>query len=842
MGNNATRILPYDRIEGGGEGGDEIYDQWGFKPTQLNKPTQYTWSTVRTDGRPAMKNASKGALHFGYGLLNSDLKSFGNYPLFTDDQLGYEMLANNYSKVQDVYLTVGRQPNNQWMFSPFKEDICRPENFPYCDMIGMQRSSDVAQLWNDLTISNVDRWKEAVDRAYSESYVNGGFDAMKEVNEKDTTNYDPCAKTGMIAFLVPLILGTISARAYLQLLAPQVNAAVNADAQIAMQLGSAGVGFFWARASEDIFGPTGLNFERSAQSVTLPIGYAMGNYLAINSVPLENVPPALISLVMAYAMDSAFTGTLARTMKLSTGIFGGILGLLTALATIIESTWCRLTTANFDACMDKGEHPKGRRWDAVSIAGMLTDEVCEKEGWLRDDPKAEFVFHGLLTGPHMMEAATGTAEGQTSIFNITTVNPLGEIYPPQYFQYANPEGTMFYYAKNLMGWDGRAAGWLDVASANMYACQNWDVLRNAAQPGGGPEAQLVKANFDVWTRDLIQAAYEPGAITAMNSIPGWTMGATDRPIALGPSPQACRDLIEQVYQAETINERAHLTGDISFVTPCADYNIHNWLNGNRLVYKWFSNANNTDMNAFFAELTAPDSTMELHQVTQGDPELLSAYLRAASATNQPELFAMWARSPPGLTTLALRFPNPPPAWLPTGMLGSEVALPPALPTPIYTPGKPVGLRPPMRPIHTEPPVFAPLGPPILSGDPTSALCQENKVNALNADSLQLRSFIAATPKNVCTDVGMLVWSKANAVVYAYITSNADMSPYILGLYIDTVLAPVIAVYPTAKQLALWAIRTAPVNAAQLEEFTNFWVNHGAVPPSLAPQGSEPAGY
>lgn len=212
--------------------------------------------------------------------------------------------------------------------------------------------------------------------------------------------------------------------------------------------------------------------------------------------------------------------------------------------------FCHWQKWGIRACDDTTTFPDARKWDVSSLAAKVTDIICAEESWQRDDPRAMFVFRGLVTGPSMLQAAT-LPEDMPGIYKNWYVNPIGSVMqvdamaqnPTSYWTYNGGDnipnlGSAAYFSNgwvennlSITGSDSTSDAWKSLKDHNRYACNNFDVIWKGGEStadADGNENQgdqvasdeLFAANLKKWAYALRDAAHDPNNLVKQGIIPG----------------------------------------------------------------------------------------------------------------------------------------------------------------------------------------------------------------------------------------------------------------------------------------------------------------------------------
>lgn len=700
---NATSTPPWEFVDGPSAAN---YDAHGYVPPGLTYPTQNSWNTARQ--YPGSMQPANGMPPFKYGqvMSNSALRQWGNRPLNGALDTPAKWIA---------------QPNWTTNLDPFNNSatLCTPENFPNCDVDAMRQYAPTMQLFDGKTYNTMDMYSLAIDDAYTHGYAGGGFDAIAAVNENDTSTYDPCDNPSVIETVVPLTAGIAAGTFASRIILPAFATGKTVAGFVApiVMTGSFVTGWSLGLAQLRGWGDNSAEYRQAAYAIVVSTGVIAGAFVA-DAVSAGPMVQAGVAGGVVYLSTTAIP-SVELFLERSGFLTGFLFGLVDVISNGMQRFFCSLTTDSFEACADKGEHPTGRRWDVATVAGKLTDEVCEREGWSRDDPRAEFVFRGLVTGPSMMSAAT---PGTYALYNEQLVNPFGSIYEAPWENAGPPSGPNEWAIwGQVAGWDGAQSGLGNAAGSNLYACQNWDVLRNGAQSNGTPQSAALKDTFDHWIGNddletkvgvLVQAAYDPANISKMRHISGMNAPAI-------PYKSSCNDLLQIVLESRTYADRYHaaqnlltfLQANATATCGATNENAQIWATWNADFYSnyvnWPATMNCTEFWVVADSLNPTGAQMGA---------LLNA---VAAGPNGNFAFTSWDTEMPAAMVNALNANGPLPG-LPNapfdvklGFVGSVLQL-----TPWNAPGGPLQLGPRFGPVGMGPVDLGPvdlgpvtLGPP-----------------------------------------------------------------------------------------------------------------------------------
>jgi len=556
MGNVQTITTDYPWEWVNGPIGATNYDEAGYIPPGMTYTPQTSWSEpANYGGNKHMRTVlslpgyGKGNIYdVPWGATEGILTGFG-----TTNAQGYPQLQDiNVPYVQTFvdgqFVNVQQQPvpYAQWKYDKAYDpslNVCTPATFPDCTMKGMVGGGGEVSFYDHKTEAAGRVYFDSLNRAYSRFFLSGGPEALAQVNTVEHSTYDPCSDPSLLERLIPLGAAAAAVAAFSYYGKPELE--VFAGSQVAGAATVVVAGFVYNYSTgllEYVNEPTNIHFERAARWLVYPgaiaAGVYAGNYAYAQTSQQANVAyfDAAAAAVAVYGAERVLVLPIARIISRAGLLAGLLLGAFGYIMRGVSGFWCRMTTSQ-DSCTDwtKDELLDSRRWDAVSIASKLTLEVCEREGWQKDDPRAEFVFRGLLTGPGLLEAPIGSPHAAT-MYDETLVNPLGYLYAGRWLEAKTYTkrvfGNEFQRSANIVGWDGYVAGWGDQANSNLYSCENWDILREGLQTNTHPGTQNVKHNFDTWIGNwenpeiigkLIIAANTPGNLDKMKRIPGWEL-------------------------------------------------------------------------------------------------------------------------------------------------------------------------------------------------------------------------------------------------------------------------------------------------------------------------------
>jgi len=572
MGNVQAVIqqFPWDYVEWQGDAAE--YDQAGYKPQGLTYAPQRAWNEAENyGGAPHMVRyeswLGNAKQNWAIGATEGLLTSFGTingnangYPQLMDfSTLGVPPI--DFDDPRDgVFARVDQQPALYQTWRPHGEvptdpnnpktyQVCTPATFPNCTMAPMLGAGGVANFYDHKTQEAGVIYKESVERAYQKAFLNGGIEALRDVNVQDHSTYDPCDQPSVFEVLFPLVVAAGLTGAFEYYGKPELTVVAGSEAAAIASISIFSFGWNISKGMVEYYHETDNHYYvNAARSLLYPIAGYAGSLLgsevyqasqAQGNQTYYQIGGGVAGILAADKMAPLLAKALEKSTVLAAIILGGF-GFFTRA---VSHFWCSITT-NLDACKDYENDPTNRRWDMPSIAAMLTLEVCDREGWQKDDPRAEFVFRGLMYGPELMNLPVDTQNSALTAFDQTLINPLGYLYAGRWMQIFGlngPEGpsgvTSWQRSPDIIGWDGAVTGAGDIANSNLYACENWDNLRNGTQAKSHPGARRLASKLDEWIGTwnhprqdpglLVQAANVPANIDKMKQIEGWELaGAT----------------------------------------------------------------------------------------------------------------------------------------------------------------------------------------------------------------------------------------------------------------------------------------------------------------------------
>lgn len=535
-------------------------DFWGYIPPNA-KTTQTIWGQ---QNRPGLGLASMigprvqdGPEIQGYtsginvpGLPNDMLQSMIGYPV-ANSMLPDVSAWNETTSLQfNTFAKITKPSDNKFLQDTTQ---CTPFNFPNCSMMPMKNSSAKVYLpstlnvnnppncWNDNTVGDcvvqgneTDLFAEymaSLDDLWVH-YSTNGTEYLKDVNEHDTSSWDPCRdadkQVDNVLQMTFGVLFAIGLRVVQAIFVPESAELIDMPGNVALTVGPVAAGWFFAKHS--------LNTDKAAAKVDLShcatcLLYTVSFTGAGFAGKITNDPAVAIALGAAggYLLDSVLNDTIVVFFSSGTIVPTYLLKFLGWLLRKIVKGKCVLDYADNLMCLSpenadsdvQFKQVHTRRWDVASIAALLTDEALDDmqitHPHRRASKQAEFVWKGLMYGVGIM--TIGSSSGLNSVtglesfgvsynvFENGSANPLGEITPIVYGgSVSGSAWDNFWDGKNafapwgqvyqpmgLGSWEGASVNqagthfdwlinWLKgdpslTAACNLYGCNNWDVIR-----------------------------------------------------------------------------------------------------------------------------------------------------------------------------------------------------------------------------------------------------------------------------------------------------------------------------------------------------------------------------
>jgi len=749
-----------------------VYDAWGYKPSDLTTPSQRTYTTYFSVGPDAANYPGRGTFEEKYGIVNSHLAVWGaaqpynttgapaSEVLLTQDQVGinsdgsFQTQSNTFptrdwttkygGAKADGWEGVWREPVGfskvikQWNEDRLVPDqqgaICNPMNYPNCTMMPFMLSQPAVSLYDSPKIySGITSWKQGIEDAYQKSYVNGGFDALDEVNTTDSSGNDPCDGPGYLIQMGNALLAVGALATYTLLIDPELVGLLSEEQRFSLALGTLLGTFYWARSSSGTFGDPAYNEFVAEQALGIPIAWSVVDY--VNRRWNFQLPTPL-PIIIGAGVSWFLLGDIIGVILYYTGFLRDLWGFVLNIVDVLEGFICRILSGNYDSCADSSTLPKARRWDAASIAGKLVDEIRSEEGWDRDDPRSEFCYKALLSSPAIMDMAR---LGPQPIFAKQPVNFLGPIYarddlqsnmnvvipaeaqpPPPASALQGGSGTenplnptrpdtMIYQFGLYGGWDGARSGILDTGQYNLFACQNWDRLRNAdmseadkdRHPDGYAAAQQVSDTMTQWVRRLRVAANDPNNLAQQENILGWKTSLQIDPLKVAPTLAEQRAFAEQIWSAKTFVDRLKTIETIFEIYSLPGEYTEAGFTQFVLWNEMFANINSKNP-SYTAEDWWENQIRDIFGTTSRRWEITWMLLYTGGCYDMDsEIVQYWKKAPLEMWRAAHDFPVES-AEMPTGWNWPQ------------PPSKPVSKPIPTVPV-SEPPVYGP--PPNPTEDP-----------------------------------------------------------------------------------------------------------------------------
>lgn len=568
-----------------------------LKPSQhlwseLYSGTDQTWRApsgraMRTKNQSISKDQSAGPIDWNgtryFGLMGQGIdvmETFGSKSLPTlqnnalNSSSSFNFLQNqpyNWNMSQQWQPAFPASNLNGWIADTATiGKVCTPENYPNCDMNEWRQGNDKQPVQNpnwwthnvavtntpknltvqyskpDYTTPNQppvnlpDMWLNKINLETA-NYQAGGLAELNLVNTKDTSGWDPCQGSGMFGNILPLLSALAAyyvphklGDSFIQLLQPESRFVLDISLlSVGHDVGRMTVLNSWIGGDPEAVEV----FKAKAAASICYAGGAIGaqyglGYLASNPNQWQTYGAMVLG---AYFTRELLFDSIIKSVgpaSIGFGLIGTIVWALDSVGTLL----CRWANYGQLACDDTNEFPDSRKWDVSSIAARLTDWACSQQGWSREDPRAEFVFRGLITSPALMWAATEDPS-YGGVYAGYATNPLGswlQVHDNvRSMMIGNQQELRNFFTGVYTGISGIGSeeSW-DVTSTehNRYACNNFEVLLNATQQGGATEAdKLLSANLRNWVQKLVEQSQNPNNIRNQALIPGLSSKAIRTP-------------------------------------------------------------------------------------------------------------------------------------------------------------------------------------------------------------------------------------------------------------------------------------------------------------------------
>lgn len=594
------------------------YDMYGVVPDGM-KPSQHLWNQFYLDNKAPKALSSNPSQTMVPGQTNDILQSFGRQnDLIAPHEMTWYQLINGAAHAQGPITTKydntippqGKElrqfawaqlGQDTWMPN---EQTCNPTNYPDCSMQSMRLNA--AQLqphdnwwaetnvdWKSVKFQGNQPWvlpnitppdgAKMIDtftryadilEPQTENYAAGNLQALRELNSRDTSSFDPCVDPIGLEALLPVATGfvfLVIQESFLSEVLSQLptpgNFAVRATFPAAgYYLGKAGA------ASIKIEGNVPLDpseedrqLEIGASLLATGVAAAAGSYVANHYLTPQFGPNAEIAgTVVAAEFGRQYVQPIFAGFMTTTSFVLDIALLPAQLFNYIAHWWCNLANRDVTACNEflktgESEYDDVRMWDVSSLAARLTDIACGVEGWERESPQAKFVFKSLITNPSFMQAATLPAN-MPGMYK-GTVNPIGQIAPihdvvkTDLYMDSVPtkqknNGFVQQWSSAYSDISGNSAVPWESGQQdhNRFACQNFDILYNAdecdemggdkeqpscaSNPAAEGEDKLFAKNLKTWLKAAVKAAKNPNNFQKQNLIPGLNADPMLRPLII----------------------------------------------------------------------------------------------------------------------------------------------------------------------------------------------------------------------------------------------------------------------------------------------------------------------
>jgi len=551
---------------------DENRDMWGYKGG-MTTPPQHVWSEFYLEGFPSLGRGARnqdGSVPPKIGLIAQDvdrLTVFGgqfdeNNNKWTTD-IGKQGTIQNQAYPLKFGGVNGGGWGDAWKKQGPDAKVCTPENYPVCSMSRFRAYAPTLYQWqskpfqgyhdNETGVTTMatevgdqrnmmNEWLHRIDDMVTQ-YQSGAFDGLRNVNDSDTRNWDPCSEPGTLETVLPL--GTAAVLVYLVRLI-DLTSLVGAQEETLLQLSAAALGFhvgkflfaqgrgIWSgdKTEEEELRAAMANdvLFAAASLVAIPVGSFLSDQLSYN---YDWATPRVLEISSAVAAYLIFRNQFSEWLieQIRVGGYGAYpITFLLSLVGQVEKFFCRAGNWGQQACMDTKRLPYSRYWDVGSLAAMLVDSARDETGWSRDDPRTEFVYRGLLTTPAFLYA--GTEENEIpGLYHTHLVNPIGLIMPVETDAFPAQTGLnrshwVNWYSANLASWTGD----FDVTKFGVgdfhlrYACQNFQVLMEGDEKTVNTKEEavdaLVASNLKKWVNALVAKAQDPSYLVQQKTIPG----------------------------------------------------------------------------------------------------------------------------------------------------------------------------------------------------------------------------------------------------------------------------------------------------------------------------------
>ena len=543
-------------------------DMWGHLPSAMLHAPQHGWSQVYTEGPPALNR--HGTRQYVAGQMEDRLETFGGGPV---GQAGFGQKGVQsqffFGKYPNIVAATGVDQFPTLQRNAFDlAKTCDPTSYPNCSLANFRINAPVLQRYQDFYYTKhlesypdlvevisatastpaekqIDVWRQTIDLNTSR-YANGDFDALSEVNDKDTSDYDPCGgPTSLDKFLPPLvaIAGTALVNLYVFDLVPLT---LTGQEKGAFSVGVFATLFNFTKSELGGSAPGGgggvgsgedpdvrkYYTEKAATALTLSFGAGAGFVLIdLYSQLQDQTWTPYFPIATSLAAKTILQPIIAKSFLVGS-FAAGPLFLIVDLVRWVSRVFCKWSNYSQSACDDSDAHPKARLWDVSSIAAMLTDEACAEEEWDRGDPRAQFVYRSLITNPSMMAAATFPAELPGN-YGKVGVNPIGTIIPTHesvfsYLVNSNSPPTVRLHVERTTnaGITGKIHDGWNQDTANRFACQNWETLIRATEntaknPDPEDRDLLLSQTLKTWVDAAVAAAKNPMNLWKQDMISGF---------------------------------------------------------------------------------------------------------------------------------------------------------------------------------------------------------------------------------------------------------------------------------------------------------------------------------
>jgi hypothetical protein len=567
-------------------------DFWGYIPPGA-KTTQAVWGQQNRPGYGV--STMIGPRIHGGGSANDGVNAGVNVPGLPNDMLssmigGGEVAANtplgrswakwgSTSMAPNTFAYINTPPGNAFLKD---ETQCTPYNFPKCSMTPMQRDSIIAWTPNQMSVENCSTDQNGMQSCpvsgdgtamFTEfmatlqdlwiHYSTNQTEYLSQINEHDTSSWDPCKNAGTsVNTAIQIIFGvafSVGLRVVQFIFIPESAELLDLPGNIALTVGPVAAGWFYAaHAMSATNDPDDKQLKLCASCLVYTATFIGAGFLGELS---DNGGVAIaIGAGGGYALDAVANGVLVTMFKGTTFVPTLLLKILKWIAAKIVKGKCVLDYADTLMCLSpenadsdiQFKQVHSRRWDATSIAALLTDEALADMNITganaRESKQAEYVWKGLMYGVGIMTIGASGENGTAgTVFDNGTANPLGEITPINYGgavagstwgNFWNQEASyspwgQVYQPMGLGSWEGSSyqtgglANWFAnwgntnfTSACNLYGCNNWSVIRNNTYGAHGSAMTAHISERLAAMKEALVKSYSDANYQLMLQIPG----------------------------------------------------------------------------------------------------------------------------------------------------------------------------------------------------------------------------------------------------------------------------------------------------------------------------------